>query len=280
MIEDYEDLFVPRPFWFVKAELLRNLCYAEIDAVGQLFAKFPDLRKLFDAPEPTIPQRKACFELLAHRKIIDIIYETIDQQYEQSPVLSDEQSRTLTHSQNLVSRDAPAWVLETNEVAELLPSRIHRALPESLHEESFYRRDPAKDEAARLAANTLSTVEQIQFLTNGVIEQQVRRLETRWAANATSVIGFQLQRSKKRKRLSKRDKQQTDRDALIAEIADTTNTQAEFLQKMDERKVPPLLTWRPWLGWRLTYQKFPHFQKLIQQDKSRAIKRHHERRGR
>lgn len=269
-----------RPFWFVSSELLADVLRAEIEAIAQLFSKYPDLRQLFDAAQTTIPQRTTCFELLAHREIVEIIDETLVGRYENPLTLNEEESNALDRSHNLVRSDAPAWVLEMNEVAEWLPDSINSVLPEPLRERGFYRDDPGREEAVRSAAKTLSTVKQIQSLTDGVIEQQLQRLKTRWAANSASLIGVQSQRLKKRKRSSKRDKQQADRDALIAEIADTTNTQAEFLQKMDERKVSPQLTWRPWLGWRLTYQKYPRFQKLIQQDKSRAIKRYHERRGR
>src|SRR5690348_3870831 len=194
MIENYEDLFVPRPFWFIQTELLKALCHAEIDAIRRLFAQFPDLRKLFDTPDAAIPKRSACFELLAHRQIVEVIYETIDGRYEETPILSDEESSTLARSQNLVLSDAPAWIRETNEVAELLPSRIHRALPEPLHEESFYTNDPAKDEAVRSAASVFSSVEQIQTLIRSVFDQQLQRLRQRWSTEIarTEIVKTQI----------------------------------------------------------------------------------------
>ena len=185
-----EDLaaFAPRPFWFVSAELLTELWHAEIKAIIQLFAKYPDLRKLFDAPETTIPERTVCFDLLAHRKIVETIDQTFLGRYEESPALSEEESSALAGSQNLVGSDAPPWVLEMNEIAELLPFRIHGALPEPLREEG-YRNDPARDEAVRAATNTLSTVEQIQALTARVFDEQLERLRERWAATLPQAGG-------------------------------------------------------------------------------------------
>ncbi len=182
-----EDLaaFAPRPFWFVSAELLADVLRAEI---VQLFGKYPDLPKLFDTPETTIPQRTVCFELLAHRKIVETVDETFLGRYQDSPALGDEDSNALRRTQNLVRSDGPAWVLEMNEVVEWLPVRIHSALPEPLRAEG-YRNDPARDEAVRSAANTLSTVEQIQALTARVFDEQLQRLRKRWSATLAQAAG-------------------------------------------------------------------------------------------
>ena len=149
----------------------------------QLFAKYHDLPKFFDAPEATIPQRTACFELLAHRKVIETIEENFLGFYLNPPTFSDPESSAYKRSLNLVSSDAPAWVVEMNEVAEWLPIRIQSALPEPLRE-GRYTNDPVKDEAIRSSAKTLSTVEQIQALTVRVFDEQLHRLRERWSATA------------------------------------------------------------------------------------------------
>ena len=199
MSADYEDLFTPHPFWFASEELLTNVLRAEINVMMQLFAQYPDLHKLFDSPGATIPQRTACFELLAHRKLMGIIYETFAARYEESPSLGDEETSVLTRSQNLVAPDAPAWVLEINDVVELLPFRILGALPEPLRTEGFDENNSARTEAIRSAANTLSSVEQIQALTRGVLDQQLRRLEQRWSAAIVQVRGPNDQEASKRR---------------------------------------------------------------------------------
>lgn len=181
--------FAPRPFWFVSPELLADVLRAEIKAIVQLFAKHPDLCKLFEVPETTIPQRTVCFELLAHRKIVETVDEAFLGRYQDPPALDDEESNALRRTQNLVTSDATAWVLEMNEVAEWLPVRIHSALPEPLREEGFYRNDPARDAAVRSAANTLSTVEQIQALTARVFDEQLQRLRKRWSATLAQAGG-------------------------------------------------------------------------------------------
>jgi hypothetical protein len=77
-----ESLFVPRPFGFASTELLTNILETEIDVVAQLLSKYQGLRNLLDASEVTIPQRSACFALLAHRKIIEMIDGTLTGRYE------------------------------------------------------------------------------------------------------------------------------------------------------------------------------------------------------
>ncbi|HEV2304196.1 MAG TPA: hypothetical protein VGR93_01635 [Candidatus Acidoferrales bacterium] len=272
MSADFDDLdaFAPRPFWFVSAELLAEMWHAEINAIIQLFANHPELRKLFDAPEATIQQRSACFELLAHRKIVETVAETFLGRYEDSPGLSEKESSAVGDSQSLVSPDAPAWLLEMNEVAELLPVHIHHALPEPLREEGWYRNDSARDEAVRLAARTLSTVEQIQILTARVIDEQLQRLRRRWSATV-GAVETHLRKKKKIRRTS--DALRLRRDQLIAEIDDVSATVTEFIQLMDERKVRPQPTWSGWPGsWKEAY-KIPRLRRLIHQDKSRALSR-------
>ena len=282
MFADYEDFSVTSPFWFADSELLAIVLRTEIKAIMQLFAKYPVLDKLFDVAEVTIPQRTACFELLAHRKVIEIIDETVEGRYQRSPVLSNEESIALARSQRLVAPDAPAWVLEIDRVAESLLFSIYHTLPEPLRNEVAYRTDPAKSEAVHLATKTLSTVEQIQALIARVFDEQLQRLSERWATmpiipSQTHQIQpeqFRITGSpRKRKARRSRDRQRLLRDKLIAEIDDVSETTTEFLQLMDERKVKPQPTWSGWPGsWKDAY-KNPRLRVLIHKDKSRALSR-------
>jgi len=191
MSADYDDLdwLGPWPFWFVSSPCLAEVLRAEINAIIQLFVKHPDLRKLFDAPRTTIPERTMCFQLLAQRKIIEMIDQTLVDRYEPPMAFNEEESSALGTSANLVTPDAPAWAREMAEVTERLPVHIHRALPELLRERGFYTGDPAKDEAVRSAAKTLDTVEQIQALASGVFDEQLRRLKERWSTTVAQAGG-------------------------------------------------------------------------------------------
>ena len=180
MIVDDEVWFSPRPFWFVSPELLAGVLRAEIEAVTQVLARYPELPKLFDDPEATVPQRRACFSLLAHRRLMDLVYATFSERYEQSPSLGDAESDVIRRTHNVVLDDAPAWVLEMNQVIERLPSRIAGALPEPLRAGGFDSNNAVQMYAIESAKNALSTVEQIQTLIQGVLDQQLRRLEQRW----------------------------------------------------------------------------------------------------
>jgi hypothetical protein len=274
MLPDYE----PRPFWFASEELLANVLGAEVNAVTKLLAGNPDLGDLFDAPAATVPQRTACFAILAHRKLTDMIYETFAGRYEESPSLGDEEQNALRRTQNLVASDAPAWVLETNGVVESLPWRIYDELPEPLRRGGFDANDSAQVETIRSAADTLGSVEQIQALIGRVLDQQLQRLERRWSAaivqvqNATTAI-VGVRRPNKRKAMRKLDKQRMVRDKLIAEINDAAENIGEFLRLMDERKIKPQPTWNEWPGtWAQAY-KDPRLRELIHKDKSRALSR-------
>src|ERR1700676_2946769 len=137
MFVNGESLSSDNPFWFANEELLTDLLRDEIRLVTELFAKCPDLPEFFDVPEATVPQRAACFALLAHCKLMGEIYETFAGRYEQSPSLGDEEKDVLRRTQSLAAPDAPAWVLEVDQVAELLPSRVYDALPEALRRGRF-----------------------------------------------------------------------------------------------------------------------------------------------
>ncbi|MBZ5526813.1 MAG: hypothetical protein LAN71_02785 [Acidobacteriia bacterium] len=268
MFADYNPMFPPRPFWFVSTELLTKVWHAEISVVTKLLAKDPDLPKLFDAPEATVPQRTACFALLAHRKLIEIIDETLIGRYENSPSLDDVESNTIKRTHNLVAVDAPLWALEMQQVVERLPAHIYSSLPEPLRKGGFGSNPENAEQMREIqsAKSTFSNVEQLQALTERVLDQQLRRLGGRWSS-------VQVQRSQKPKGRRTRDKERMRRDKMIAEIDDVGETIGEFLKLMDERKVKPQPTWSGWPGlWAQAYRN-PRLRKLIHKDKSRALAR-------
>ena len=265
------------PFWFANEELLADLLRAEIHSIAELFARHPDVREFFDLPEANVQHRAACFALLAHRELMREIDETLVGRYVQPPSLSDEEKDILRRSQNLFADDAPAWVLEVDQVAELLPARIYDALPQPLREGGFGfdSNNSTQVETIRASAKTLSSVEQIQALTAKVVDAQLQRLEGRWAAAhpVANQAGVPGRVPIKRKGRRTRDKQRMFRDKLIAEIDDVSPTTGEFLKLMDERKVKPQPTWSGWPGsWSQAYRD-PRLRALIHKDKSRALAR-------
>jgi hypothetical protein len=265
------------PFWFAKEDLLTDLLRAESRSIKELFAQHPDLREFFDLPEATSQQRAACFAALAHRAIMDEIYETFAGRYEQSPAPGDEEKDALWLTRSLFDSDAPAWVVELGEVVQLLPSRIYGALPEPLRRGGF---KASSDNAAEVeiigsAASRLSSVQEIEALSSKVLDQQLQRLEGRWAAGrpVADPAGVQGRTLPNRKRRRTRDKQRMLRDKEIAEIDDVAETIGEFLQLMDERKVKPQPTWSTWPGTWLKAYNDSHLRELIHKDKSRALAR-------
>src|ERR1700681_4288913 len=137
MLVNGEPFPSPRPFWVASEELLNHFLSTEVGRVTQFLAKYPDLPGLFDAPEATVPQRRACFSLLAHREVVDVIYDTFAGRYQESPSLDDEESNALRCTHNLVAADAPVWVLEMQQVVERLPAHIYASLPEPLRRGGF-----------------------------------------------------------------------------------------------------------------------------------------------
>jgi len=85
----------PRPFWFVRSELLADLFRAELTVVSHLLNENLELPKIFDAPEATPSQRNACFALLAHRKLAEMVEETLLGRYEHPTFLGEEESNAL-----------------------------------------------------------------------------------------------------------------------------------------------------------------------------------------
>jgi hypothetical protein len=266
------------PFWFVSSELLTTVFHAEFNVLTQLLQKRPDFRHLLDAPEVTFSERTACFVLLAHRKLVEMIDQKFVDRYEDSPSINDIESNTLNQTHDLVSTDAPSWVLEMHNVVEGLPARIFASLPEALRVGGYNHDNAEQMQAIESAAQTLSAVEQIQALTERVINQQLQRLEQRWAAdrpvtNVVREIVVQERKINKPKNLRTPDKQRIARDKQISQIEEAAPTIHEYIKLMDERKVPPQLTWSGWPGsWTKAYKDL-RLRKLIQQDKSRALVR-------
>ena len=256
----------PDPLWFVKSELLEGLLRAELSLMNRLLAHHPGLVSLLDAPVATVSERKTCFIVLAHGKVLEMVCEMFDARYEQ-PSLGDEESKALSATSNLVTIDAPEWVLEMDRVVQTLPFHLFGALPQALRVGCFKEND-----AEQIAAlGTLNTVEQLQTLIENAFDQQLQRLEKRWSA--TTVVQVATRPSNKPKFRCTRNKQRIIRDRMIAEIDSISPTITEFLQLMDERKVTPQPTWSRWPGsWKEAYTN-PRLRALIHKDKSRALTR-------
>jgi len=285
MLSDYGSLLsAPHPFWFASPDLLTSVLASEVTAVSQLLASYPNIRDLFDTPDPTVPERRACFEVLAHRMIMDIIYEMFAARYEQSPSLGNTEANVLSRTQSLVSADAPTWAMEIEKIVAQLPFHIVRALPEPLRTQGYDSNNAEQIATIKAAADTLASDEQIHSLTARVLDEQLLRLQRRWSADTPRVPDVVVRtavgpndaasvRPKKRKPPRKRDVKQMFRDKLIAEIAEISKTREEFLMRMDNRNVGPQPTWDNWPGsWVMAY-KNPRLRDLIQKDKSRALSR-------
>lgn len=176
------------PFWFASEELLTELLRAEIHSILALFATHPDLAQVFDLPEATVLQRAACFAVLAHRALMSEIYETFAGRQELSPSLGNEEKDVLASTRHLFDDDAPSWVLEANQAAELLPSRIYNTLPEPLRRGvGFGDSNSPEAETIRAAARELGSVQRIQALITQVRDQQLQRLERRWSAPISAI---------------------------------------------------------------------------------------------
>jgi hypothetical protein len=259
----------PDPFWFASSELLDELLRVELSLINRLHKQQPELRGLLDNSAATASDRKTCFTLLAHRKVLEMISEMFAARYE-VPSLTDEESNGWNATSGFVTSDAPDWVLDMDRVMERLPNHIFKALPEALRTGRTNQNDAAQMDAIR----GLGTLGQLQSLIERVFDKQLGRLEARWSASSSLIPSQPPPRIIKKKKSRRRhDKQRADRDKLIAEIAEAAETPAEFLRLMDERKVPRHPTWNGWPGsWAKAYRD-PHLRKLIHQDKSRAILR-------
>jgi len=256
------------PFWFVNEKLLIAFLRDEFRLVTELFAKYPQLREFFDLPEATFEQTAACFALLVHRALIEEIDEKFLGLYQEPPSSNQEEKQVMASMQNLFADDAPASVLEVNQMAEIFPSRVFEALPEPLLRGGFYGRDEAENEIIRSAADKLSSVEKIQLLVGKVFHQQLERLEGRWkvvrpivSSDQKTIEARRAGPSKKKVRRT-RDKLRIARDRNIAEIDEISPTITEYLKLMDERNIQPQPTWSGWPNsWREAY-KIPYLREL------------------
>ena len=175
--------------------------------------------------------------------------------------------------QHLFADDAPAWVLEANRVAELLPSRIYDALPEPLRRGGFYANDPVQTELIESAATKLSSVEETRTLSENVLDHQLKRLERRWSAaksvtNVVREIIVQERESKTaqpsgagsvtlggqtRRTINREGREQ--RLKLYGAIRnvlkrDPSLQGIEFCAQLDTRHAPPLYDWLKAGQWR------------------------------
>lgn len=276
------------PFWFANDELSTDLLRVEIHTVAQLFAEHADLSTFFDLPEPTPEQRTACFTVLAHCALIAEIYERFAGQYSQSPSLGDEEKYVHERTRTLFDSDAPTWVLELNEVAQLLPARIYEALPEPLRRGSgFYANDPVQTEHIASAARDLSSVERIQALVERVFREQLQRLEGRWSAsifllsNSQSVQQSITTSMKQTRRTINREgwEQRLKLYRAIQNVLtrDSSLQGIEFCAQLDTRHAPPLYDWVKAGQWRegLTWKEAwndPRLRKKIRRVRQEAMK--------
>jgi hypothetical protein len=276
------------PFWFLSPELLTRFFHAEFDVVTRLLAKHPDLPNLLDAPEATVPERTACFELLAHRQLVGVIDEKFIARHTESPSLDDVESSTLNRAYDLVPADAPTWVLEMHQVVERLPAHIYHSLPEALHI-GRYPDNPEQMQAIESAAQTLGTVEQIQALTDGVINQQLHRLVRRWAASIPATSHSQLDQhprtpetlGERTRRINKR-KGWEQKLKLYRAVRNALNRNPspqgiDFCAELDKRHAPPLYDWvksgewQEGLTWKEAWRE-PHLRRKIRRVRQEAQK--------
>jgi len=122
-------------------------------------------------------------------------------------------------------------------------------------------------------------------LCKQVFDEQLRRLEKRWAADRLTFHSGKetIEASRipsKRRRRRTADKLRHLRDEQIAEIDDISETITEFLQNMDERGVKPQPTWSGWPGSWVKAYRIGDLRVLIHKDKSRALARHRRRKHR
>jgi hypothetical protein len=183
------------PFSFASSELLAEFLRAEIDTLTALLANNPDLRIFLDDPEASVPQRTACFVLLSHHQLVGTIDDTLTARYEQ-PSLNNEQLQTVKRMHDFLADDAPAWTLEMQRVIAALPNYIYKSLPQPLRVGGWNRDNAEQMGAIESAKATLSNVAQIQSLTKQVMDQQLKRLESRWSVSVATFSAHESSRAK------------------------------------------------------------------------------------
>jgi hypothetical protein len=250
-------------FWFVSSELLMDLLKAEFRVVGRLLADNPQLERWCDYSATPTEQRKICFAVVAHGKVMDHISETIASRYEQGSV-SDEESKMWQLISNLIALDAPEWARGMNDFAQLMPSHIFAALPESLRAERF----DENSRQQRDAIETHCTLEHLQTFIQAVLDQQASRLETRWRLTSldqaqlthlnarvdAAVRSIEMTKQHKPRRINKR-KGWEQREKLYSAIqtilkSEPTLQGMKFCAALDQRHAPPLQDWRDKHLWR------------------------------
>jgi hypothetical protein len=274
-----DNMYIPDPmtFWFVDLEIAAELMRAEFARINALAKRDPQIRSVLDSDTASSSQRQLCFELLAHRKVLEIVEECFVQRHLQPPALGEEESIAATFSNNLVIGDAPDWVLQMTRTVDRLAVHLRDALPAALQIEG-YSDDPLRIEAIQSARDTLNTVEEVQNFIEKVLTQQFGRIAGRWSTPSTTERKLATVRRRRRTR----DKQRLYRDQEIAEIDECAPTISEFLRLMDERGILPQPTWKDWptSGKWVEGYKNPRLRVLIHKDKSRAIKRYRDRKPR
>jgi len=180
--------------------------------------------------------------LLAHRKIIETISDIFVGR-ELSPSLSKKGRKVLRRTQNLFADDAPGWVLEVNEVAGLLPSRIYDTLPEPLRRGGLNREDPEQVHAFESARKVLNDLGEVQALIGRVLEEQLHRLEDRWKAPAVRGRG-----PNKRKGWEQKIKLYGVIQRVLA--ANPKLEGMAFCAELDKHHAKPLIDWEEKGLWR------------------------------
>lgn len=218
------------PFWFLPDELLESLWRAEVNTLARLLENTPDPRKLFDTPDLPIAKRRACFNLLAHRWLLDELDEAANRRY-QDISSTDQEIQIIRKTNYLFQDDAPSWVQEMNAVVKNLPHRMIEAMPEALQTEGCDPDDANRIHAIRAATITLNTVATLQHLAETVFKQQLLRLEKRWPS----------------KRINKRKgwEQRENLYRAIREIMSRNPSPEgiEFCAELDRRHAKPLADW-------------------------------------
>lgn len=281
--------------------MLTTLRKDEFRLITELFAKYPPLREFFDLFEAVPEQRSACFALLAHRGLIEEIEEKFLGMQQQPPALAEEEKNVIPLMQNLFADDAPAWVLEASQFADLLPSRIYEQLPQPLRRGTgFYANDLAQEELIASAARELGSVEKIRTLIEMVIGQQLKRLEGRWliARPVTNVVreiiiqeresnkaepagpgsvtsGGQIRRTINREGWEQRLKLYRAIQNILKR--DPSLQGIEFCAQLDTRHAPPLYDWVKRGQWRdgLTWKEAwgdPQLRRKIRRVRQEAMK--------
>jgi len=258
----------PQPFWFVESGLLADLLRTEIAVVKTIRDQCAHLNDFLDSPDATKSQRKQCFLVLAHGQVMHIISELFESRYEPSPRMSEEDSKILNWIIGLPASDAPDWVLEASRVVDRLAVHLKNALPQPLRAESYNTNEPAQMRAIESAVATHSTLENLQLLTERVVDQQFHRLLRRWAPNV----------NKPNKRAGRAERLKLYE--VMRKILDANRglQGLNFCRELEKRHAQPLYDWVKRKEWRagLTWKEaweIPSLKRKIRRVRQEAIKK-------